>query len=44
MDAAIFACNQPRVLDLQGSGAAFAEKSPHAIIDEVVAKLQTLLE
>ena len=37
-------CNQPRVLDLQHRGARFAEKVPPAIIDEVIAKLQTLLE
>lgn len=37
-------CNQPRVLELQNRGARFVEKLPPAIIDEVIAKLQTLLE
>jgi mRNA interferase ChpB len=37
-------CNQPRVLDLQDRGATFAEKVPQVIVDEVIAKLQTLLE
>lgn len=37
-------CNQPRVLDLQQRGAAFAEKAPPVVIDEVIAKLLTLLE
>ena len=37
-------CNQPRVLDLQSRGGGFVEKVPPAIIDEVIAKLQTLLE
>ncbi len=37
-------CNQPRVLDLQRRGAAFAEKAPQVIVDEVIAKVQTLLE
>ena len=37
-------CNQPRVLDLQNRGATFAEKAPPVIIDEVIARLITLLE
>jgi mRNA interferase ChpB len=37
-------CNQPRVLDLQARGARFIEKVPDFIIDEVLAKLQTLIE
>jgi mRNA interferase ChpB len=37
-------CNQLRVLDLQSRGASFAEKVPPAIVDEVIAGLQTLLE
>jgi mRNA-degrading endonuclease toxin of MazEF toxin-antitoxin module len=37
-------CNQPRVLDLQSRGAGFVEKVPPAVIDEVIARLQTLLE
>ncbi len=37
-------CNQPRVLDLQARGATFVERVPQEIIDEVIAKLLTLLE
>jgi mRNA-degrading endonuclease toxin of MazEF toxin-antitoxin module len=37
-------CNQPRVLDLQRRGATFVEKVPPVILDEVIAKLLTLLE
>ncbi|WP_422927529.1 type II toxin-antitoxin system PemK/MazF family toxin [Singulisphaera sp. PoT] len=37
-------CNQPRVLDLQGRKAAFVEKVPQAVTDEVIARLLTLLE
>lgn len=37
-------CNQPRVLDLQSRRAAFVEKVPQVITDEVIAKLMTLLE
>ena len=37
-------CNQPRVLDLQNRGATFIEKAPPVIVDEVIAKLLTLLE
>ena len=37
-------CNQPRVLDLASRGATFAERAPQQIVDEVIAKLLTLLE
>src|SRR3954463_11616743 len=37
-------CNQPRILDLQSPGGTFVEKVPTAIIDEVIARLATLLE
>ena len=37
-------CNQVRVLDLNARGAKFIEKVPDMIIDEVLAKLQTLLD
>jgi mRNA-degrading endonuclease toxin of MazEF toxin-antitoxin module len=37
-------CNQPRALDLQSRAATFTEKAPQVIIDEVIAKLATLLE
>src|SRR5271156_5929313 len=40
----IVLCNQPRVLDLQTRRATFAEKAPPVIVDEVIAKLLTLLE
>ena len=37
-------CNQPRVLDLQSRRAGFVEKAPPVIVDEVIARLLTLLE
>ena len=37
-------CNQPRVLDLQKRGALLVERAPQVIVDEVIAKLLTLLE
>lgn len=37
-------CNQPRVLDLQTRHATFTEKAPQIIVDEVIAKVATLLE
>jgi mRNA-degrading endonuclease toxin of MazEF toxin-antitoxin module len=37
-------CNQPRVLDLQARGGSFVETAPDLAIDEVIAKLATLLE
>jgi mRNA interferase ChpB len=37
-------CNQARVLDLQKRAATFSEKVPQVIVDEVIAKLLTLLE
>jgi mRNA interferase ChpB len=37
-------CNQPRVLDLQARNARFVEKVPEFVIDEVLAKLATLIE
>jgi mRNA-degrading endonuclease toxin of MazEF toxin-antitoxin module len=37
-------CNQPRILNLHSRGASFVEKVPPVIIDEVIAKLLTLLE
>ena len=37
-------CNQPRILDLQARGARFIEKAPGSITDEVLAKLQVLLD
>jgi mRNA interferase ChpB len=40
----VILCNQPCVLDLQKRGATFAEKAPQIIIDEVIAKLLTLIE
>src|ERR1041385_7548819 len=40
----VILCNQARALDLQARGAQFYEKAPQEIIDEVIAKLSTLLE
>jgi mRNA-degrading endonuclease toxin of MazEF toxin-antitoxin module len=40
----IVLCNQARVLDLQARKARFVEKVPEFIIDEVLAKLLTLIE
>jgi mRNA-degrading endonuclease toxin of MazEF toxin-antitoxin module len=37
-------CNQPRVLDLQARGARFVERVPDFIMDEVLAKLSTLID
>jgi mRNA-degrading endonuclease toxin of MazEF toxin-antitoxin module len=37
-------CNQPRVLDLQARKARFVESVPEFIVDEVLAKLSTLIE
>ncbi len=37
-------CNQPRVLDLQARGATFVERAPDFIVDDVLAKLQTLID
>jgi mRNA-degrading endonuclease toxin of MazEF toxin-antitoxin module len=37
-------CNQPRVLDLQARGARFIERVPAFVIDEVLAKISTLIE
>ena len=37
-------CNQARVLDLQARKARFVEKVPGFILDEVLAKLLTLLD
>jgi mRNA interferase ChpB len=37
-------CNQPRVLDLKARGGRFVERVPDFIMDEVLAKLATLIE
>jgi mRNA-degrading endonuclease toxin of MazEF toxin-antitoxin module len=37
-------CNQPRVLNVTARQCSFAEKAPLAVVDEVIAKLSTLLE
>ncbi len=37
-------CNQPRSLDIAARGGRFAEKAPDFIVDEVIARLQTLLD
>jgi mRNA interferase ChpB len=40
----VILCNQPRVLDIAARGGRFSEKAPEYIVDEVIAKLQTLLD
>ncbi len=40
----VILCNQPRILDIAARAGRFAEKAPEAIVDEVLAKLQTLLD
>lgn len=37
-------CNQPRILDIAARGGRFVEKAPDYVVDEVLAKLQTLLD
>jgi mRNA interferase ChpB len=36
--------NQPRILDVAARGGRFCEKAPEYVVDEVIAKLQTLLD
>lgn len=36
--------NQPHVLDIAAHGGHYCEKAPDQIVDEVIAKLQTLLD
>jgi mRNA interferase ChpB len=40
----VILCNQPRTLDIAARGGRFSEKAPEYIVDEVIAKLQTLLD
>lgn len=40
----VILCNQPRIIDIAARGGQFAEKVPEYIVDEVIAKLQTLLD
>ena len=42
--AGVVLCNQVRVLDLQARHARFVEKAPSFIIDEVLARLATLID
>ena len=37
-------CNQARTVDLTARSAKFVEKAPAYIVDEVLAKIQTLLD
>jgi len=37
-------CNQPRVIDMKARGGRFIEKVSQDIIDEVLAKVATLIE
>lgn len=40
----VILCSQPRILDVAARGGRFCEKVPEYIVDEVVARLQTLLD
>jgi mRNA interferase ChpB len=40
----VILCNQPRTLDIAARGGRFSGKAPEYIVDEVIAKLQTLLD
>jgi mRNA interferase ChpB len=40
----VILCNQPRILDIAARGGRFYERAPEYIVDEVIAKLQTLLD
>jgi len=40
----VILCNQPRILDIAARCGRFREKVPEYIVDEVIAKLQTLLD
>ncbi|MGH8578114.1 MAG: type II toxin-antitoxin system PemK/MazF family toxin [Gammaproteobacteria bacterium] len=37
-------CNQPRAIDYAARAARFVEHMPDHVVDEVLARLQTLLE
>lgn len=37
-------CNQPRTMDLFARNARFVERLPMAVVEEVLAKVQTLLD
>ncbi len=40
----VILCSQPRIIDIAARGGRFCEKVPEYIVDEVMAKLQTLLD
>jgi mRNA-degrading endonuclease toxin of MazEF toxin-antitoxin module len=40
----IILCNQPRILDVAARNGRFVEKAPDYVVDDVIAKLQTLLD
>jgi mRNA interferase ChpB len=40
----IVMCNQPRTIDYAARAARFVEDVPDDVIDDVLARLQTLLE
>ena len=42
--AGVILCNQARVLDLQARQARFIERAPAFILDEVLARLATLID
>jgi hypothetical protein len=37
-------CNQPRTVDYGARGASFVEDVPDYVTDDVLARLQTILE
>ena len=40
----VILCNQPRTLDITARGGQFSEKAPDFIVNEVIARFQTLLD
>jgi mRNA-degrading endonuclease toxin of MazEF toxin-antitoxin module len=40
----IILCNQPRILDVAARNGRSVEKAPDYVVDDVIAKLQTLLD
>jgi len=40
----VILCNQLRTLDLQARKGKFIEKAPQIVVDEMIAKVMTLLE
>ena len=40
----VILCNRPRVLDIQARKGRFIEKAPQVAVEEMIAKVMTLLE